>query len=159
MHTIEDGALSSLEKLVHLDLSGNPIAALPTLPSAIETLILDGMSSIGFFNSSLTFSRITTLKSLKTLVMRKNHLRSLPPFVKEIRSLSDVFVDANVIERLTVHEIAPLCKLNSLSLGRNKISPDYEKACQCLHVRQWANAKGIEIRNLSCPEVSRSGEL
>ena len=64
------------------------------------------------------------------------------------QSLTDLFVDGNRINRLSVREIAPLCNLKNFYLADIKIDgADEESVCHCRFVQRWAAEKGKGISN------------
>lgn len=111
-------SVAKLEKLENLDIQYNN---LETLPQGTP-LVADGTRIVSFFGLSfISGTGLGSLKSLKRLHLKYNHIKELPREIGDLDKLEELDLEGNRLTGLPT-EISKLKNLHKIYLSRNMLA-------------------------------------
>ncbi|XP_046737262.1 receptor-like protein kinase [Diprion similis] len=140
-NTIED-----LGYLQVLDISYNGFYVLPStlfqLPYLRKLYLTHNFIGDGTFELRVT-------SPIQHLAIATNKLTKIPSIGPQ-PSLTHLNLSSNQINRLSVDDIAPFCKLSTLDITNNPINLD-ESSCDCHQFMTWVEIRNITLAsNIAC---------
>ncbi|XP_043751168.1 extracellular matrix protein 2-like isoform X3 [Cervus elaphus] len=155
-------AFKNLTRLKRLNLDGNSLSTVPTLPTSLQELKLNDNHLQGLEHSSFWgLSQLLTLevegnrlhdgnisplafqplRSLLYLRLDRNQLRTIPPGLPA--SLQELHLGTNIIEEVREGTLNHSCSLSVLVLSNNRLQEDR------LAPRAWIDLPKLEALDLS----------
>ncbi|XP_060992918.1 extracellular matrix protein 2-like [Dama dama] len=155
-------AFKNLTRLKRLNLDGNSLSTVPTLPASLQELKLNDNHLQGLEHSSFRgLSQLLTLevegnrlhdgnisplafqplRSLLYLRLDRNQLRTIPPGLPA--SLQELHLGTNIIEEVREGTLNHSCSLSVLVLSNNRLQEDR------LAPRAWIDLPKLEALDLS----------
>lgn len=154
VHTIESGALTVLDELELLDLSGNALQEAPVgLPASLVHLNLNK-------NPVKHMERLSRAVGLQVLKLSNCDLGQYPA-LGVMPNLVELDVSNNeLLDDLDPVKLAATCRLTRLDVtGCTALFQGPESRCRCLRVVEWTQTYKIRVLGMPpCPAAEDGGD-
>lgn len=137
---------SKLEKLQVLEFTYSQLTdeEMWQLPASLRKYNVDG--------NEYTYLDVSMCPELEELSANDNKLKRMPALSHPPPPIEALYLKNNLMDDLTVHDIAPLCNLKKLKLElpSNTFLYHPSGSCRCMQLDRWIDVFGISGAELNC---------